>query len=97
VVSNGHEHGDIKVKSLLVTLAVLTAAAGMPVFAQSFDPEAGTGNLLPSHFEADGGLRAGLAPPQNSQVSDRHYGSLAYMRAAASSHCMHRQWASRQR
>jgi hypothetical protein len=86
------------VKNLLAILAVLTTVAGTPVFAQSFDPEAGTGNLLPSHFESDGGLRAGLVPPQNYQAADRHYGSLAHMRAAASSHSMHqRQWASRQR
>jgi hypothetical protein len=85
------------VKNLLVTLAVLTTVAGTPVFAQSFDPEAGTGNLLPSHFEADGGLRAGLSPPQNYQAADRHYGSLAHMRAAVSSHNTHRQWAARQR
>jgi hypothetical protein len=85
------------VKNFLVALAVLATVAGTPVFAQSFDPEAGTGNVLPSHFEADGGLRAGLAPPQNYQAADRRYGSLAHRNAAAFSHSMHRQWASRQR
>ena len=33
-------------KKFLTTLAVLTAFA-TPAFAQSFDPEAGTGNVLP--------------------------------------------------
>ena len=33
-------------KTILTTLAVLTAIA-TPAFAQSFDPENGTGNVLP--------------------------------------------------
>jgi hypothetical protein len=33
-------------KTILTTLAVLTAVA-TPVFAQSFDPDLGTGNLQP--------------------------------------------------
>ena len=84
-------------KNLLVALAVLATVAATPVFSQSFDPEAGTGNVLPSHFEADGGLHAGLAPSQNYQAVDRHYGTRVHMNAAAFSHSMHRQWVSRQR
>jgi hypothetical protein len=34
------------VKKFLTTLAVLTAVA-TPAFAQSFDPDSGTGNVLP--------------------------------------------------
>jgi hypothetical protein len=34
------------VKKILTTLAVLTAVA-TPAFAQSFDPDSGTGNVLP--------------------------------------------------
>ena len=33
-------------KKILTTLAVLTAVA-TPAFAQSFDPDSGTGNVLP--------------------------------------------------
>jgi hypothetical protein len=40
------------VKKFLTTLAVLTAVA-TPAFAQSFDPESGTGDVLPfSHSAA---------------------------------------------
>ena len=33
--------------SKLVLIAAVTAAIATPAFAQSFDPEAGTGNVLP--------------------------------------------------
>jgi hypothetical protein len=91
------------VKKVLVTLAALVAVIATPVFAQSFDPEAGTGNVLPSYFEADGGLRAGIAPPQNYRVANRYYGSLAHVSAlshvsaTASSRSTHRRLASRLR
>jgi hypothetical protein len=85
------------VKKVLVTLAALVAVIATPVFAQSFDPEAGTGNVLPSYFEADGGLRAGIAPPQNYRVANRYYGSLAHVGATASSRSAHRRLASRLR
>ena len=39
-------------KKLLTTFAVLTVIA-TPAFAQSFDPEAGTGNVLPFSHKTD--------------------------------------------
>ena len=84
-------------KNFLATLAVLTAVIGTPVFAQSFDPEAGTGNVLPSHYESDGSLHAGIATPQSYKVAERHYALPAHGMAAASSRGIHRWWASRLR
>ena len=40
-------------KKFLTTLAVLTAVA-TPAFAQSFDPDNGTGNVLPFSHGCDG-------------------------------------------
>jgi len=45
-ISN-HRRSDMK--KFLTTLAVLTAIA-TPAFAQSFDPESGTGNVLPFSY-----------------------------------------------
>jgi hypothetical protein len=67
------------VKKFLTTFAVLTAIA-TPAFAQSFDPEAGTGNVLPfshksnhdegkSAFRQDG-LRAYAAAPFEGSVAN---------------------------
>lgn len=52
-------------KKLLTTLAVLTAIA-TPAFAQSFDPDAGTGNVLPFRHEP--------TTTQNERLADHHYG-----------------------
>jgi hypothetical protein len=90
-------HGRYQVKKVLATLAALAAVIATPVFAQSFDPEAGTGNVLPSYYEADGGLRTGIAPPQNYRVANHYYGALAHVSATASSRGMHRRLASRLR
>ena len=65
-------------KTLFAIIAVLAIAT--PVFAQSFDPEAGTGNVLPSYYGADGGLHAGSAAQYNDQIAERgriRYGSAA--------------------
>jgi hypothetical protein len=82
-------------------IAVATALAvslAAPVFAQSFDPEAGTGNLLPSYFDADGGLRAGIAgSPQSHKTADRQGRPPVYAMATTSSRGIHRRWASRAR
>ena len=65
-------------KKFLTTFAVLTVIA-TPAFAQSFDPEAGTGNVLPfSHksthnedtaFRQDG-LRAYATAPFEGSVAN---------------------------
>jgi hypothetical protein len=90
-------HGRSHLKKFLATLA-LTAVIATPVFAQSFDPEAGTGNLLPSYFAADGGLHAGIAgPPQSYKTADRQGRLPVYGMATTSSRGIHRRWASRAR
>jgi len=52
-------------------------------FAQSFDPEAGTGtgNVLPSYFESDGTSRAGNAGPQAYKTASRHHHPRAHTTA----------------
>jgi hypothetical protein len=60
---------------------LLTAFIATPVFAQSFDPEAGTGNVLPSYYGADGALHTGAAmqaPSQSFRTAERHHASPAY-------------------
>jgi len=64
------------VKKFLTTLAALTVIAS-PAFAQSFDPEAGTGNVLPT----DGGSAFVQAAPKTSIA--RHM-----LNAAKSTHQM---------
>jgi hypothetical protein len=72
------------VKKFLASLTLLTAIIATPVFAQSFDPEAGTGNVLPSYYGADGALHTGAAaPPQSYKTAERHHGSPGYAMTAA--------------
>jgi len=91
------EYGRSHLKKFLATLA-LTAVIATPVFAQSFDPEAGTGNLLPSYFDEDGGLHGGIAGlPQSYKTADRQRRPPVYAVATTSSRGIHRRWASRAR
>jgi|HubBroStandDraft_6_1064221.scaffolds.fasta_scaffold689031_2 hypothetical protein len=52
----------------LTILAVLAVVVARPVFAQSFDPEAGSGNVLPSYYGQDGVLHAGKIADRNSSL-----------------------------
>ena len=56
-------------QKLLTTLAVLTAIA-TPAFAQSFDPDNGTGNVLT--------FGAKQTAPQNDKITVRQSGIRAY-------------------
>jgi hypothetical protein len=56
-------------QKLLTTLAVLTVIA-TPAFAQSFDPENGTGNVL--------SFGANPIAPQSHKATVRHRGISAY-------------------
>ena len=49
----------------LTILALLVMVVAKPVFAQSFDPEAGTGNVLPSYYSQDGALHIGTVADLN--------------------------------
>jgi len=60
----------------LATLAVLSVIA-TPAFAQSFDPEAGSGNVLPSYYGPDGALHAGIFASPNDKSAVRHSGMHA--------------------
>jgi hypothetical protein len=49
-------------KSKIVVIATIAALSyAGPVFAQSFNRPEGTGNELPSYYDSDGGLHAGIA------------------------------------
>jgi hypothetical protein len=58
------------------TIAVLGIAS--PAFAQSFNRPEGTGNELPSYYDSQGGLHAGLAPVQQNQIAARRNGLNAF-------------------
>ena len=54
-------------KSKIVVIAAIAALSyAGPVFAQSFNRTEGTGNELPSYYDSNGGLHAGIAP-QNTR------------------------------
>jgi hypothetical protein len=78
-------HGRNHVKKFVAIFALLTAVVITPVFAQSFDPEAGTGNVLPSYYGADGALHTGAAaPPQTYKTAERRHSSHVYAATADS-------------
>ena len=56
-------------KKFLTTLAVLTVIA-TPAFAQSFDPDNGTGNVLPFSYAP--------TAPQNNKIVVRRSGLNAF-------------------
>ena len=64
-------------KKFLTTLAVLTVFA-TPAFAQSFDPDNGTGNVLPFSYAP--------TAPQNNKIVVRRSGLNAF--AMGSSHTL---------
>jgi hypothetical protein len=53
-------------KLSLSAIAALSYAA--PVFAQSFNRTEGTCNELPSYYDSNGGLHAGIAPQNTSNL-----------------------------
>jgi len=57
-------------KTLLITLTALTVIA-IPAFAQSFDPDNGTGNLVQP-------LGSKPAAPLFDKITVRHSGTRAY-------------------
>jgi hypothetical protein len=56
------------------------AAAGVafPAFAQSFDPEAGTGNVLPFSDGAPAAQNYPITPPASGKIAARHNGLYGY-------------------
>jgi hypothetical protein len=59
------------------TIAMLGLTS--PAFAQSFNRSDGTGNELPSYYDGDGGLHAGIAPQQRLVTVHRN-GMSAFAR-----------------
>jgi hypothetical protein len=51
---------------IVVIAAIAALSYAVPVFAQSFNRAEGTGNELPSYYDSNGGLHAGIAP-QNTR------------------------------
>ena len=57
----------VAAKSKIIVIAAIAALSyAAPVFAQSFNRSDGTGNELPSYYDSNGGLHAGIAP-QNTR------------------------------
>jgi hypothetical protein len=57
-------------KSKIAVIAAIAAlSCASPAFAQSFDSDFGTGNELPTYYDSNGGLHAGNAHMQRSQVA----------------------------
>src|SRR4029077_3019051 len=66
------------IKSKIAVIAAIAALSfASPVFAQSFNRSDGTGNELPSYYDQNGGLHAGIAP-QHHQIAARHSGLHAF-------------------
>jgi hypothetical protein len=64
-------------KSKIVVIAAIAALSyAAPAFAQSFNRSDGTGNELPSYYDSNGGLHAGIAPQNTRRLyafaSGRH-------------------------
>ncbi len=73
-------------KSNIVVIATVAALSYTgPVFAQSFNRADGTGNVLPSYYDSDGRLHAGIAlqntPGLYAFASGRHAVSGSRARA----------------
>jgi hypothetical protein len=62
---------------LIVAAAIATLGLASPAFAQSFNRPDGTGNELPSYYDSQGGLHAGVAPVQQN-LNARRSGQNAF-------------------
>ena len=51
---------------IFVAASIAMLSFASPSSAQSFSIYAGTGNVLPAYFEANGALHRGIAPSQNT-------------------------------
>lgn len=71
--------------AMIAAIVGLTCAS--PAFAQSFNRPDGTGNELPSYYDSQGGLHAGM-PSEQPQIVAQRSGLSAFAsvsRAASSS------------
>jgi hypothetical protein len=63
---------------LIVAAAIATLGLASPAFAQSFNRSDGTGNELPSYYDSQGGLHAGIATLQQNQNATHQSGLNAF-------------------
>ena len=64
--------------AVLAGIAMLGLAS--PASAQSFNRSDGTGNELPSYYDSQGGLHAGIAGAQQNQIAIHRSGLSAFAR-----------------
>jgi hypothetical protein len=67
-----------KFSTLAVIAAVAAAATALPASAQSFDPEAGSGNVLSFSYGPTGGANDTVAVRPASKVAARQNGLHAF-------------------
>jgi hypothetical protein len=63
---------------LIVTASIAMLSFASPSSAQSFNRSDGTGNELPSYYDKDGGLHAGLAQSQQNEIAAHRSGLYAF-------------------
>jgi hypothetical protein len=67
-----------KTSKMIAAVAVATFLAS-PAFAQSFDPSIGTGNVVSSYYDQNGGLHVGAGQPtRNQQIAVHRSGLNAF-------------------
>lgn len=64
----------------VVAAAIAMLGFASPAFAQSFNRSDGTGNELPSYYDGQGGLHAGIAIQQNQTAGLNAFASVRYGR-----------------
>jgi hypothetical protein len=67
-------------KKIAVIAAIAALSYASPALAQSFSRQDGTGNELPSYYDSQGGLHAGIVSEQKQIVAAHHSGLNAFAR-----------------
>ncbi len=66
----------IRIPKLALIAALTAMSAASPALAQSFDPEFGTGNVLPLQYQADGGRNNWTVVEPNVRIAVRNGGAM---------------------
>jgi len=61
----------VRKSKIAIVTAVLGLISASPALAQSFTASNGTGNELPSYYDQNGALHAGIAPQHNQTATHR--------------------------
>lgn len=67
-------------RKIAVIAAIAALSYASPAFAQSFNRSDGTGNELPSYYDSQGGLHAGIVSEQKQIVAAHRSGLNAFAR-----------------